>query len=421
MSLAPATYLPLVDSHGPVCVTLWSMSPEPTTADLLRSVGLDIDGPARWGAKPPSRTAGIFAIEAATTSRVPPFDAVEVRHWLERVPDLTLDGSRPTESVLADRLANFWVPSQKLLYVGRTAKSLSGRVAALYGTELGYRLPHSGGYWLKTLRDQAKLRLWWAETDAAEEYEDALLAAFAETVPNDVRKRMSGRGPVLPWANLGSPTGGMRDTGLVNALIDEDPRQAKASKVRRSDTSKRKRTPSASSGGPKTPRRAPSAASKKAAAASKRDAPTHLTAEGLEAMQQELKRLTTVERPIVVERVKNARELGDLRENADYEAARNEQSFLEGRILEIEQRLRTAVVIETGVRSAIAMGSKVSYEVDGSAGELTIVGSTESDPSAGRISAVSPVGKALLGHRAGDEVVVRTPAAEIHYRIVEIN
>jgi len=137
-------------------------------------------------------------------------------------------------------------------------------------------------------------------------------------------------------------------------------------------------------------------------------------------MKAELQRLTTEERPAVVSRVKAARELGDLRENADYEAARNEQSFLEGRILELEQRIRTAVVIEVGGRGAISMGSNVTYEVEGRREALTIVGSTESDPAAGRISAASPVGKAMLGHREGEEVVVTTPAAKLTYRIVEV-
>jgi transcription elongation factor GreA len=137
-------------------------------------------------------------------------------------------------------------------------------------------------------------------------------------------------------------------------------------------------------------------------------------------MRDEFDRLTRVERPQVVARVASARELGDLRENADYEAARNEQSFLEGRIMELERRIRTAVVIEAGGSGAVAMGSTVVYEVDGRREQLRIVGSTESEPAAGRISAASPVGRALLGHRAGDDVVVATPAAEIHYRIVEV-
>jgi transcription elongation factor GreA len=137
-------------------------------------------------------------------------------------------------------------------------------------------------------------------------------------------------------------------------------------------------------------------------------------------MRVELERLTTVDRPEVVARVAAARELGDLRENAEYQAARNEQSFLEGRILQLEQRLRTAVVIEAAAGGAITMGSTVIFEIDGAREQLTIVGSAESDPTAGRISAASPVGRALIGHREGDEVVVSTPAADIHYRVIEV-
>lgn len=395
------------------------MLPELMTADLLRSVGLDLDGPARWGSKPSTRAPGIFAIEVERATRSPSFDIVEIRRWLQRVQGLRLGGERPTDSELAEHLASFWVPGQTLLYVGRTNKSLSARVAALYATELGHRRPHSGGYWLKTLRDQQKLKVWWAETDAAEEYEDALHAAFSEAIPNEVIERLPS-GPLLPWANLSSPTGGERVTGLTEALLDNDLASTSRPNIKRSDAAgaSRKRASAVSSGGPKSPRRS---ATKAAAVSAKRDQATPVTAAGLATMKAELTELTTVQRPQVVERVKNARELGDLRENADYEAARNEQSFLEGHVLELEQRIRTAVIIETRVGNSISMGSTVHYEVEGTAGTLTLVGSTESDPSAGRISAVSPVGKALLGHRVGDEVLVRTPAADIRYKILAIS
>lgn len=386
-------------------------------AALMRSVGLDIDGPVRWGTKPSTRAPGIFAVEVENATRSAPFDVVELRRWLERVPALRIDAERPTESVLADRLGSFWIPSQTLLYVGRTAKSLSSRVAAMYATPLGDRRPHAGGHWLKTLRNQQKLRLWWAETDAPEEYEDALLAAFAESLPDEVITKLADAGPLLPWANLTSSAGAQRETGLTDSLVDND-LDAAGSNVKRSDRAgaSAKRKAAKGNTSPRTPRRA----APKASGGPKREQATPVTAEGLELMKAELAELKTVQRPEVVERVKNARELGDLRENADYEAARNEQSFLEGRILALEQQLRTAVVIQANLGSSIAMGSTVRYEVDGTSGEMTIVGSTESDPAAGRISAASPVGKALLGHRAGDAVTVRTPAAEMHYKIIEI-
>ncbi|MEA2025956.1 MAG: hypothetical protein U9O18_04635, partial [Chloroflexota bacterium] len=176
-----------------------------------------------------------------------PIDVDEVRRWLERVPELRLDGERPTQSTLAARLSTFWVPDQTLLYVGRTAKSLSARVASLYATELGHARPHPGGYWLKTLREPSKLRLWWAETDAPEEYEDELIEAFAAGIPDEVRERLPEGAPLLPWANLESPTGPTRKTGLASALLSVDVTPAKPSNVKRSDSSSSRRRSSSGS------------------------------------------------------------------------------------------------------------------------------------------------------------------------------
>jgi transcription elongation factor GreA len=383
----------------------------------MRSLGLDVDGPARWGSPPPSQSAGIFVVELDAPLPAAPIDQVAVRRWLERVPDLRLDGERPSPTALAQRLASFWLPGQAILYVGRTNRSLAARVAALYATELGHRRPHPGGHWLKTLQDPTRLRLWWAETDAPEEYEDALLTAFAERLPEGT-PRPAGD-PVLPWATLESPSGGARETGIRDALLAADAAAPKPSNVQRSDPSPaiRRRLPT-SSATTRTPRRSPAGAA--AGGTPPREQPTHLTAEGIAALEEELVRLRDIERPQVVERIKHARELGDLRENADYEAARREQSFLEGRIQEIERRLRTAVLISSEVRSSIGLGSRVRFELEGEPGELTIVGTAESDPAAGRISAASPVGRALLGRSAGEDVVITTPGATLRYRILEV-
>ncbi len=400
------------------------MSPAPTAAGLLRSIGLEVDGPIRWGAKPTSQQPGIFLVETPTPADSASLDLDEILRWLERVPDLRMDGERPTQSALAERMREFWLPGQSLLYVGRTARSLSARVASLYATELGHNRPHPGGHWLKTLREVAKLRLWWAETDAPEEYEDELVAAFAEAVSEQDRARLSEGAPVLPWANLDSPTGGVRDTGLTDALLNVEVAAPKKPRRKRSSGSSRKASTSASAAAVRSMQRksATPAAAKRAGAApaSRQDDATHMTADGLATMQAELDQLKTVERPQVVARVAAARDLGDLRENAEYHAARNEHSFLEGRVQLLEQRLRTAVVIEAGLGGAITMGSTVSCEIAGSRTELHIVGSAESDPAEGKISAASPVGKALIGHRQGDDVVVTTPAAQIHYRILEV-
>ena len=398
------------------------MSPVPTAADLLRSIGLEVDGPTRWGTRPTSRAPGIFLVETPSPAASASLDIDEIRRWLERVPDLRMDGARPTQTTLAERMRRFWLPNQPLLSVGRTAKSLNGRVGSLYATELGHARPHPGGHWLKTLRELGKLRLWWAETEAPEEYEDELIAAFAEGVPTADRALLPDGAPVLPWANLESPTGPARQTGLTDALLSVDATPVRTSGIKRSDSRGRKRASRATAGAPRASRltAAASTAASPATTTPPREAPTHVTADGLAAMQVELEQLRTIERPQVVARVAAARELGDLRENAEYHAARNEQSFLEGRIQLLEQRIRTAVVIEAGDGGAITMGSTVVYEVDGSREELRIVGSAESDPLAGMISAASPVGRALIGHREGDDVVVTTPAADIHYRIIEV-
>jgi transcription elongation factor GreA len=392
-----------------------------SAADLLRSLGLTVDGPARWGSLPTARTPGVLAIETTKPGDTAPTDIVAIRAWVERVEALRVDGERPTPTLLDRRLSEFWIPGQRLLYVGRSDKSLAARVKALYATDLGNRRPHAGGHWLKALRDPVSLVVWWAETDAAEEYEDAILSAFAAAVPEAVRDSLRHPDPLLPWANLESPSGARRDTGITGSLIANDTEASPggAAVARRTLKPAVPRRPAAT----RPPTGRSSAGGRIAGAASQKtraEASTLMTADGLAALEAELTLLMTVKRPEVVERVKNARELGDLRENADYEAARNEQAFLEGRIRELERRLRTAVVSSGVTEGVVVLGSTVRYEVDGEADELRIVGSTEADPLAGRISQASPVGKALMGRRAGDQVVVRTPAAETRYRILEV-
>ena len=395
----------------------------PSAADLLRSIGLSVDGPVRWGSLPNARIPGIVAVETTKPSDAAPTDIVAIRGWLERVPSLHLDGERPTPTQLDKRLSEFWVPSQRLLYVGRSDKSLGARVRALYSTELGHRRPHPGGHWLKALRELSSLVVWWAETDAAEEYEDEALSAFAASVPEAVRDVLRHPEPLLPWANLESPSGAHRETGLTGSLLANDtdaPAGAAKPVARRTLKPATTRRPAASR--PSATRSGSGARGSAGAGGSRSRAEvsTQMTADGLAALEAELTLLVTEKRPEVIERVKLARELGDLRENADYEAARNEQAFLEGRIRELERRRRTALVISGGVEGVIVVGSTVRYEVDGEADELRIVGSTEADPMTGRISQASPVGKALMGRRAGDQVVVRTPAAETRYHILEV-
>lgn len=150
-----------------------------------------------------------------------------------------------------------------------------------------------------------------------------------------------------------------------------------------------------------------------------------LTREGLEQLEQELENLRSVKRTEVKERLKEAIALGDLSENSEYDDAKNEQAFMEGRILELEKMIRNAKVIEddTQEEGVISVGSLVKVkdiEFD-EINEYRLVGTVEADPMNNRISNESPVGRALLGHKTGEIIDVEVPAGIIKLEILEIS
>ncbi len=152
--------------------------------------------------------------------------------------------------------------------------------------------------------------------------------------------------------------------------------------------------------------------------------PIYLTPAGYEKAKAELEELITVKRPALAKRLNFAIKQGDLSENADYIAAKEEQGFLEGRIQELEAQLRDAVIIEEHESrdGKVRMGSHVTVVEEGY-DELEVyhvVGATEADPGKGKISNESPLGRALLGHRAGDIITVRAPAGELRFRIEKV-
>lgn len=409
-----------------------AMTNDNDAASLLRSVGLLADGPAAWGRPIPAHGPGVFVIELPTPLPTAPIELTRVGKWIERVETLHLDGVRPASRALAARLASFWLPSQTVLYVGASDASVGRRITAIARTELGDRRPHSGGHWLKTLRSLDSLRIWWAPTDATEEYEDALLAAFAERVPVAELPDASDRSLVLPWANLRRPIGERRPTGLTGSLLAEAVEPAlpptRIVVVPDGDADGAHGEPPPPKRRVAAPRAARATAAERAAAAAAAappPAPVHvaeaLTVEGAERLRAELEELTSVKRPQVIGRIRTAKEHGDLKENSDYHAAREEQSFLEGRVQAIEARLRSAVIVEApAAGSRIGLGSIVTLDDDGETVTYTIVGADESNPARGRISSSSPVGRALVGHDVGDFVAVATPAGETRYRILEI-
>lgn len=151
---------------------------------------------------------------------------------------------------------------------------------------------------------------------------------------------------------------------------------------------------------------------------------SYLTAEGAVKIQKELEHLKNTRREEISARLKAAIEQGDLSENADYLSAKEEQAFLEGRILELEHILKTAVIIDEMERdcSFVNVGDTVTIQENGYPEErFYILGPKEADPQNGRISYLSPIGKALMGRRPGDEVTVEAPAGKITFKIIRID
>ena len=148
-----------------------------------------------------------------------------------------------------------------------------------------------------------------------------------------------------------------------------------------------------------------------------------ITQDGLTKLESELEHLLSVQRQKVADRIKRAREMGGTENNAEYEDAKNNQAFVEGRILTLENIIRDAVVIESPVSPGLVeLGNKVLIEnQDSKIEQFTIVGSAEANPVEGKISNESPVGKAILGRKIGDEIEVATPSGVLKLLIIEVS
>ncbi|MFO7323429.1 MAG: transcription elongation factor GreA [Chloroflexota bacterium] len=152
--------------------------------------------------------------------------------------------------------------------------------------------------------------------------------------------------------------------------------------------------------------------------------PMYLTAEGAEELRRELKNLIEVRRPELARKLAEAVAQGDLKENADYHDAKEQQAFVEGRIQYLENVLRSAVLIENNGRTdVVSIGSEVTIVEAGTTDEerYIIVGAAEANPREGKISNESPIGRALLGRKPGESVKVQTPAGELTFKIKQIH
>ncbi|HYO44626.1 MAG TPA: transcription elongation factor GreA [Candidatus Limnocylindrales bacterium] len=406
------------------------MSDDRSAATLISEVGLMADGPVKWGRPIRHASPGVFVVEMAEPLASAPLDLALIGKWLERVPELTLDGVRPVSRDLQRRLAAFWLPSQQILLVGSSTGSVSGRLSSMAKTIPGDRKPAWTGFWLHFLRNAADLRVWWAATDDPELYEDALIDAFAGGVPAAEKDRLPGAAMAMPWAVLRTPSGIRKPTGIANPLLGEikAPEPPPVTRIvtlpageadGARDEAKRPRRPAPGRGVGRVASAAAYAA--QGSPRKPRPEPVILSPEGQARLQAELDGLTA-QRPEVIKRIATAREHGDLKENAEYHAAREEQGFLEARIKQVEAKLKVAVVVAPTVRGAIVeLGSKVRVSEDGEETVMHVVSSAEANSREGRISSISPVGAALMGRKVGDAVTIVTPGGQIHYELLEIS
>lgn len=146
----------------------------------------------------------------------------------------------------------------------------------------------------------------------------------------------------------------------------------------------------------------------------------YVTKEGLIKLKEELKELKEVKVPEVAQRIKTARDNGDISENAEYDAAKHEQAVVEGKIAELEEIIKNAKTSEGNNNNKIVVGSKVTVHIEGTKETFHIVGAVEANPAEKKISHESPIGSALLGKKIGDKIEVEAPIGKITYTILKI-
>jgi hypothetical protein len=198
-----------------------------TVSELFANVNLEFDGPVRWSQPVKNRRPGVYVV---STSNDPekhlglqstPFISIEIiGKWIQRVPSIELDGVRnPAAIDIADRLAEFWLPDESILYIGMTNTKVQTRINQYYSTPLGDRRPHVGGHWLKTLSNLSELFLYHADCEAPKSIEDQLLDYFVSNVSDDTMLRLRDPEHPFPFANLAYPQGTKKQHGIGKSTL----------------------------------------------------------------------------------------------------------------------------------------------------------------------------------------------------------
>lgn len=205
-----------------------------TPANLADQFNEHLYGPIKWGKTLTSSDTGVYIVTLLETSTqaksaaLPhaPIDLRVVQVWLSRVPQFTLDGKRPTASAISERIANFWIPDEIILYIGQTGSELSKRLNQYYTHKLGNRSPHKGGHWLKTLSNLKDLCIYWVENIDPKPLEQQMLNYFQDQVSDESRKNLYDPNLPIPFANLEItyPSRQLKQHGLKKHALPRKPK-----------------------------------------------------------------------------------------------------------------------------------------------------------------------------------------------------
>jgi len=198
-----------------------------TVKELFKAVGLNIDGQVKWGARIPCSSSGVYVAslsdnpDEATLAclKSAPIDVLEIKNWMEAVPKLLLDGNKPHEENIRERLSRFWLPDENIVYIGKARQPLNKRVNAYYNTSLGKSGPHRGGFWIKTLSNLSELTIFWSPTTEPEIKEGQMLEFFIRNVSVESMGRLFDPSHPFPFANLEYPKGKKKKHGIKYASI----------------------------------------------------------------------------------------------------------------------------------------------------------------------------------------------------------
>ena len=186
-----------------------------TVSELFANVNLEFEGPVRWSHPVKNRRPGVYVVSISSDPekhlglQSTPLISIEIiGKWIQRLPSIELDGVRnPLAVDVADRLAEFWLPDESILYIGMTTTKVQTRINQYYKTPLGDRGPHAGGHWLKTLSNLSELFLYHAACEAPKSKEDQLLGYFVSNVSDNTMLLLRDPKHPFPFANLEYPKG----------------------------------------------------------------------------------------------------------------------------------------------------------------------------------------------------------------------